>query len=459
MTDCTIIVLGATGNLAMRKIIPALASLVQQNNGRFLFIGAARDTYTAQQLLADAKQYAPSIDADTWKKMRDCTYYQETEVTSVAALERLKTVVEELEQKHHVWGNRIVYCALPPHLFCDATETIGRSGLLTRKHNHATPYHRIAYEKPFGSDKASAQKINACIKQWFDESQVYRIDHYLTKELVSNIALVRFANSIFEPLWNAQHIASVQVLLSESVDVEGRGSYYDRYGVIKDVVQNHMLQLMALTAMEEPRELSGDAIRDEKVRVLTATKIVHTILGQYRGYRDEVGVARDSAMPTFAFMELAINNPRWRGVPFYFSTGKRLDHKETVIRITFKTVVCALRETASCASNYVTIRIFPDAGFALNLNVKKPETVHETTQVAMDFCHSCIFPTKWEYQRIFEEIMTGESSIGVRVDEIEAAWSITDAIAGRSLPVHEYTSGSKGPVSALERAKSLGIWW
>ncbi len=461
MNNCTFIILGVTGDLARRKLIPALYDLIKNKKlTKFVLIGAAHDQSSVQQFLASARPFVENIDEKIWRELEVASQYHRLDFTQQQDFITLRAVVEDAEKKHSMSGNRIVYCASAPHFFCDITTNLGVSGLVQKKSDaQASLYHRIIYEKPFGANLASAKEINACIAQWFNESQIYRIDHYLTKELVSSIALVRFTNSIFEPLWNTQHIESVEIVLSEDVGLEDRGVYYDEYGVLKDVVQNHMLQLLALVAMEEPKSLTGDAIRDTKSAVLKMVKPVSGLLGQYKGYTQEAGVKPDSITPTFAFLELAIDNKRWKDVPFYCVTGKRLEKKETLVRIKFRTVVCALEQAAACAPNYLTLSIFPESGFSLALNAKKPDTLNEVTRVSMDFCQSCESPLTPEYEIIFEEVMAGEQSVGVRFDEIEYAWSIIDACIDKRLPLHTYEQGSKGPLEAVSTADKKGLWW
>lgn len=458
--ECAFIIFGVTGDLARRKLLPALYALVQQKKlTKFVIVGAAHEAVTPQQYLASARQFITDVDEAVWQQLEAASYYQHLDFAHKEGFVRLKSLLEEAEKKHGLDGSRIVYCAASPHFFCDITTNVGAAGIVQKKDGNAHPYHRIVYEKPFGADLASAQKINACISQWFDESQMYRVDHYLTKELVSSIALVRFTNSIFEPLWDNRHIESVQIVLNEEVGLEGRGSYYDEYGVLKDVVQNHMLQLLALVAMEEPASLMGEAIRDAKAHVLEQTKIVSGMLGQYQGYADEEGVKKNSTTPTFAFLELAVDNKRWSGIPFYVVTGKRLEKKETFIRIKFKTVVCALEAAEDCAPNYLTLGIYPDSGFSLTLNAKKPGTLHDLERVSMDFCQSCAKVLMPEYELILEEVMAGEQSIGVRFDEIEYAWSIIDTTIALGLPSYPYEQGSTGPREVVAEAEKKGLWW
>ena len=321
-------------------------------------------------------------------------------------------MVELVEKKHALSGNRLAYLAAAAHFFCPITQHLGESGIVQRLHGDGNQWHRIIYEKPFGKNLESAHEINACIAQWFKESQIYRVDHYLTKEVVSNIALLRFTNCVFEPLWNNRYIDQVQIILSETRGIENRGGYYDQYGALRDVVQNHMLELLALIAMEAPEKLTGDHIRNARTQVMEKISVVDGMLGQYESYTQEQQVAIDSKTETFVALHLRVNNPRWTGVPFYLKTGKSLDKYEVVIHLKFKQVDCLLTKNCPSESNWLTIKIAPDAIFLLNLNAKKPGRTDELMTVAMEFCHSCMFGevTPDAYEVLIEEVFVGEQA-------------------------------------------------
>jgi glucose-6-phosphate 1-dehydrogenase len=289
---------------------------------------------------------------------------------------------------------------------------------------------------------------------------VYRIDHYLTKEVVSNIAMIRFTNCVLEPLWSNRYIDHVQIILSESVGIENRGGYYDAYGALRDVVQNHMLELLALICMESPEKLTGDYIRMERVKVLKKLQFLDGILGQYEGYEQEPQVKSNSTTDTYAVLKLAVNTPRWSGVPFYLKTGKYLHKKETIIHIKFKQVNCLLLQGCPTDSNWLTIQIDPEATFVLTLNVKKPNSM-EIVPVGMEFCHSCIFglQTPQAYEVLFEEIIRGEQSVSVRFDEIEYAWKLIDAVEDKKLPLFKYAKGSTGPQEEKQFIDKHGMRW
>lgn len=448
MNNCTIVLFGASGDLARRKIIPALYHMIARGKlEKFLLVGASRDNLTPAILLERSREFIGEIDQHAWHTLLSSMHYHQLDFTQADDFQKLAVFVDELEKQHAMSGNRIFYLAAAASFFCDITAQLASCGLARRTCASEKPWHRLVYEKPFGHDLKSAERINECIKSCFYEEQIYRIDHFLTKELVGNIALVRFTNSIFEPLWSNRYIDQVQIILGETIGIEGRGAYYDAYGALCDVVQNHMLEMLALIAMEAPEKLTGDFIRDARAQVLKQVYVQDGILGQYAGYQNESHVAPDSHTETFAALTLAIENPRWQGVPFYLKTGKKLAQKETVIHIIFKQVACLLAKACPREPNCLTIEISPKAGFVLNLNAKTVGKVDEVNPIAMEYCHSCLYGplTPEDYQTLFEEIMRGEQSVAVRFDEIESAWKITDQIKARSLPVYSYQPGSPGP--------------
>lgn len=422
------ILFGATGDLSIRKIIPALYTLYKSGN-RFVVIGIARD---AVDVVAQAIPYIDDYDEAIGKAFRSCIHMHVMDVTQHEKWKELEQLCARLAPDLV----RIAYLATPASLFCAITTGVGMHGIVRKD------IDRIVYEKPFGSDGITARVIQECITQWFDESQVYRIDHYLTKEIVGSLALLRFTNSIFEPLWNAQYIESVHIILSEQLGIEGRVEYYDAYGVIKDVVQNHMLQQLALIAMEEPADLTGVAIQRAKAAVLEKTRYVSGVFGQYAGYEAEVGHA--SKTPTFALLTCAVDTKRWAGVPFYLSTGKRLSKKQTLISIRFKTTVCALPELAACLPNVLTLFIEPQSGFSLAINTKRLQEKYQIMPVELSYCQSCIFPhTPQAYSVLLQEICSGDQSVSVSFAEIVAAWKVVDGIIVDQLYIYE--PGSNGP--------------
>ncbi len=464
MNGCAIVLFGATGDLTKRKLIPAIYRLIATKKLKnFVLIGAAIDDVSVDTILQEAKEFITDYDEQVWEQLKQRTYYQKLNFLYAQDFTLLRKKLEALEKKYNLAGNRLFYLSAAAYHFCAITHNLAASKLAERKSSRDEKiWHRIVYEKPFGHDLSSAHEINECIAHSFDERQVYRIDHYLTKEVVSNIALIRFTNCVFEPLWNNQYIDQVQIILDEKIGIEGRGQYYDAYGALCDVVQNHMLELLALICMEAPKKLVGDFIRAERAKVLEKVKIVDGILGQYENYKQEKGVAPDSTTDTFAALYLTVDNPRWKGVPFYLKTGKALSQKETVIHIKFKQVDCLLLRNCPTESNWLTIKVAPDATFLLRLNAKLPGSTDQLVPVAMEFCHSCIFGERVPeeaYEVLLAEVMRGEQSISVRFDEIEYAWRVIDIVKVKKFPLYTYKKGSIGPEELKTFEEKHGMRW
>ncbi len=462
MKNITIILFGATGDLSKRKIIPALYRFIAHKKlENFIIVGAAFEEVTAEQMINAAQPFVEKGDEAIWQTLRSNSFYKKINFTADADYKSLNNFVQECERKQGIAGNRLFYLATSASFFCPITHNSAQAGLLQRKEEKDPIWHRIVYEKPFGHDLKSAREINECIKNTINETQVYRIDHYLTKEVVSNIAMIRFTNCVLEPLWSNRYIDQVQIVLSESVGMEGRGAYYDAYGALRDVVQNHMLEMLALICMESPEKLTGDYIRAERVKVLEKVRFIDGILGQYNGYLSEKSVSENSRTDTYASLKLAVETPRWKGVPFYLKTGKKLDKKETVIHIKFKQVDCLLMRGCPTDSNWLTLQIAPEAIFSLTLNAKIVGSTDQVEPVKMEFCHSCVqgVQTPEAYEVLLEEVMRGEQSISVRFDEIEYAWKVIDDIESRQLPVYSYAQGSTGPQEEQQFDDKHGMRW
>lgn len=453
MNQATFIILGATGDLSKRKLIPAFYKLIKNKKiDRFALIGASFEETDIKTILNKSKKFIPKVDEKTWNKLKKSSYFYQLDFYNSEKYKELKKLIKQVETKHKLKGNKIFYLATMPEHFKVITKNLYDSKIVTkynyneeckdRKHS----WSRIIYEKPFGHDLKSAKEINKYIRKLFHEKQIYRIDHFLGKELVSNITLVRFTNRIFEPLWNNKHIDSIQIIMSEKIGIEGRGKFYDKYGAIKDVVQNHLLQILSLVAMEQPKKLEAKYIRDAKSKVLKNIKFKNAVLGQYIGYTKEKDVNPKSKTETFAALKLEINNKRWRNVPFYLKTGKNLDKKETSIHIKFKMVKCLLTQGCPTDSNYLTIKITPDNGFYLELNIKDPQS-SQIIPVEMNFCHSCLFGpnTPEAYENLILDVINGDQSTFVRSDEIEYSWKVIDNIEQNKFKLYKYKKGSKGP--------------
>lgn len=457
----TIIVLGVTGDLARRKLIPALYELFRSKKiNNFLFIGAALEDVSPDSILDKARKYISQGDDSSWNKFCSSFVYYPVDFKSLKDFQKLTKLTVEQEEKRKFPGNRLVYLAAPPNFFCDITKNCAESGLIEHQSDLKDVWHRVVYEKPFGSDLKSAQKINQCIKTYLSENQIWRIDHYLSKELVSNIELLRFTNTMFEPLWSSKYIDHMQIVLDEKNTVGERGAYYDAFGAIKDVLQNHMIQLLALVTMDEPISLKGDDLRDAKAHVTQKMYIEDGILGQYKGYKKESHIDPNSKTETYAALKLRVDTPRWKDVPFFLRTGKGLQDNSVAIHIFFRTVICKLEELSQCLPNILTIRISPDAGFLLQLNVKKPGVEH-TVPIDLSFCYDCKFEIEsmTAYENLLLDIMRGYQSVGVRNDEIEASWNAIDNIDKMNMPLYEYQKGTKGPEQAQEFIKKFGRNW
>lgn len=461
MNECTFLIFGGTGDLTKRKLIPALYKLIQDKKiEKFAVIGAAIDAATPAEFIDRARYFVQNIDETIWQKLKNNSYYHEVNFGKPADFDSLARFVEKIENEKDLPGNRIVYMAIPSLFYCDVTEQVGRTGIV-KKQLPQNIWQRLVYEKPFGLDLASAKQINGCINKWFDEKQIYRIDHYLTKELVSNITLVRFTNIIFEPLWNNKYIDYVQIVLNESIGLEGRGKYYDKYGVLKDIVQNHGLQLLSLIAMELPDQLRPDTIRDRKADVLKHVAPTDGFLGQYINYHAEPDVEPASKTATFACLRFLVDVPRWKNVPFYIKAGKKLDKKNTSIHIKFKDVTCDVTPYCIYQSDYLTIQIDPDASFSLQLNTKKPGPTYDVTPVQLTFSQNYVFgaQTPEAYELLLEQIILGDQSISVRFDEIEYSWNIIEKIEQMRLPEYQYQPNSFGPIQLEQFAKTYNLGW
>jgi glucose-6-phosphate 1-dehydrogenase len=447
-SDCLFILFGATGDLAKRKLIPALYKLIEDKKlCHFAIIGTALEAMEKNKVLEQSKPFIQNFKPEVWDQLIQAFYYYPMDFYHGTMYANLKPLVEEVERTHKLSGNRILYFATMPHHFPTITKFLLESNLVNNKHA-TSPWTRLVYEKPFGQDTVSSQGLNNFLRQAFAEEQIFRIDHYLGKELVGNIALARFTNRIFEPLWHKDHIESVHISIKETLGVEQRGAYYDEYGQLKDMVQSHMLQLLALTAMESPGELTANNIRNAKAAVLEKVVIDKVLLGQYTGYQAEPGVSPTSQTDTFTAIRLFIENKRWQGVPFYLITGKKLDTKETTIELRFKMAKCPL---TSCPSqpNALIFKIHPDDGIYLRLNAKIPGIALEVAPVSMDFCHSCLFGpnTPEAYETLLADVIRGDQAAFIRADEVEASWQIVDKIVALKKDLHAYERGSQGPAA------------
>lgn len=461
--ECTIVLLGGTGDLSKRKLIPAIYKLVADRRlCKFALVCVSNDDTTIQKTLERAREFIPQINEDIWATIQVHASYHRLNFHDQASFKALGVLLQNIEKEYSLLGNRMFYLATMPEHFEAITQNLAHHNIVYHKKNNQLspdqPWSRVVYEKPFGTDLLSARQINATIADVFHESQVFRIDHWLGKELVGNIALVRFTNRIFEPIWNNENIESVQIIMNETIGIEGRGRYYDTYGVLKDMVQNHMLQLLALISMEAPNRLTSHEIRDAKADVLKRVRVHAATLGQYDGYLDENDVRKQSTTPTFAALKVTVENDRWRDVPFYLKTGKFLDTRIATIHIRFKKVECRL-DACPSDPNSLTINIHPNEGFYLNLNAKIPGSSSQVTPVSMNFCHASSFGpnTPEAYELLLSDVIRNDHSIFVRNDEIELSWGIIEQINRLHPSLYRYQKGSKGPqeIKHLDLGKEI----
>ena len=464
----SIVIMGATGDLTRRKLMPALFSLSLK--GRLpkgtRIVGFSRSEYSDEQfrqlMEEGVREFAEyPVSGERWRMFASSIFYVRGDVGSAEHLAGLGQRLSELEgdDRHH---NRLFYLSIAPQLYEPAIQSLGASGLAQEE----SGWRRVVIEKPFGQDLASAQALNNLVRQAVDERQVYRIDHYLGKETVQNLLVLRFANGIFEPLWNRDHVDSVQITAAEEVSVEDRGAYYDQSGVVRDMVQNHLLQLLTMVAMEPPNAMDAESLRDKKVEVLKAIRrwepeeaARHGVRGQYQGYLQEKGVPADSLTPTYAALRLFVDNWRWSGVPFYLRTGKAMAAKSSEIVIQFKPpphMLFTLGQYPDTTPNILSLQLQPDEGVHLNFQVKVPDQDTGVQPVDMEFHYASAFPEDKipeAYERLLQDALAGDPRLFIRSDHIEEAWRIVDPLIQawedlRATPLHIYESGSWGPAEA-----------
>lgn len=483
MTDrpTIIAIFGVTGDLARRKLIPALYSNFIKGRlpERLRIVGVGRREWTDETLIdhghQSLKNYAGSIyDERQWERFRQALSYSKVNLPQPETYQNLK---DDLDALDNGCCNRLYYLSIAPEFYADVIRNLGALDM-ARENGGASAatgasWRRIVIEKPFGYDLGTAQSLNRVVHSVFKESQVYRIDHYLGKETAQNILFMRFANTIFEPIWNRSHISNVQVTVAESVDVGTRAGYYDSSGVMRDMMQNHLLQLLSLIAMEPPSAFDADALRNEKVKVLQAArpiKLADTVRGQYAGYRSAAGVAPDSATPTFAALKLFIDNWRWKDIPFYLRSGKAIGQKTTQVNIQFKrppNSIFELTESGDYSRNMLSICIQPDEGIHLTIEAKIPDQqIAKSVDMELHYKNAFVADNLPDaYERLILDAINGDAQLFIRSDEIESAWKIVDPVIEgwrcnpEAPPMQTYAVGSWGPEAADELlAQAEHIW-
>ncbi len=486
---CSLVIFGATGDLTARKIVPALYNLLKDGQLPSLFtcIGFARRPKNNEEFRAEMKdavsKYSRTkpIEDSIWNHFQDHLFYHQSEFHEDAGYESLKVLLQQFDTKYGTKGNRIFYLATQPNSFTVISEKLHKAGLIYDEKTVKDKWSRIIIEKPFGHDLASAHALQDELLHYCTEKQIYRIDHYLGKETVQNLLVFRFANSIFESLWNNRHIDHVQITVAEDIGIGTRGKFYENAGQLRDMIQNHTMQILSLVAMEPPVSLEADAIRDQKVKALEAIKplkLENVVRGQYGpglvngqeavGYRQEPDVNPQSNIETYLALKLEIENARWSGVPFYVRAGKRLPKKTTEIAVIFKDLPVSLFQNGNRKNppNMLVIRIQPDEGSSLKINCKVPGPTNILQPVKMDFRYGSYFGTAppEAYERLICDCIIGDSTLFAREDEVFNSWKLLTPLLDnwaknppKDFP--NYPAGSWGPKAADQLIEADGRKW
>ena len=443
-----LVLFGATGDLAYKKIFPALQAMARRGHLDVPIVGVARAGWSLERLRerirASLDEHGDGADKGSFAKLAGLLRYVDGDYNERATFDALRGQLGDAEHPIH-------YLAIPPSMFPIVVEHLGGSGCARGA--------RVIVEKPFGRDLASARSLNEVVHSVFDEASVFRIDHFLGKEAVQNLVVFRFANTFLEPIWNRNYVESVQISLAESFGVEGRGHFYEEVGAVRDVVQNHLMQVVGFLAMEPPASSYSDSIRDELAKVLRQVRPLgpsDLVRGQFRGYRAEDGVARESNVETFAALRLQIDSWRWAGVPFLIRAGKRLPVTATEVVVGLKAP--PLTKLAPGDGNYVRLRLGPELSIALGALVKRPgeAMIGEPTELSFMQHHSC--DEMSAYERLLGDALAGDPTRFSRQDAVEAAWSVVDPVLGDATPVHPYEPGTWGPAEADRLAADVGGW-
>jgi glucose-6-phosphate 1-dehydrogenase len=489
--SCAIVIFGASGDLTKRKLLPSLYNLaaIGMLPKDFSIIGVARretshDEFRAEMTKAIGEFGTQKVDPKLWQQFQERMYYCQGSFDDPETYDRLKSLLEQSEKKHGTGGNVLFYLSVQPVYFGQIPAQLKAKGLVEERDGQ---WRRVIIEKPFGHDLASSRELNRAISSALNESQVFRIDHYLGKETAQNILIFRMGNGMFEPIWNRRYIDHIQITVAESIGVEGRGAFYETAGAFRDVMQNHMFMLLALVAMEPPNSFSGEAVRNEKVKLLEAMRLLtpeaverDTVRGQYGpgkvngktlpGYREEPNVDPKSTVETFAAMKLWVDNWRWAGVPFYLRSGKRLPKRSTEIVVRFKNAplnIFGENESDPVGPNRLIFHIQPEEGISLQVRAKIPGTTICTRGVKMDFNYGQfgdIAPTTG-YEKLLYDCMVGDSTLFHRTDMVEAAWKVAQPIldgwnANPPKDFPNYAPGEWGPGAAQDLiTRDDHTWW
>ena len=487
---CAMVIFGASGDLTHRKLMPALYHLAVARSlpPAFAVVGVARtelDDDDFRGRMRDAVEDAldgDPVDEQAWQQLSKGMRYVPGDYGEEATFDRLRDVLEELDRSCATAGNRLYYLATVPSMFAPVATGLSRRGLAAEEDGR---FARVVVEKPFGHDLESARELDAQLHTVLSESQIYRIDHYLGKETVQNVLALRFANTIFEPIWNRQYVDHVQITVAETAGVGHRAGFYETAGALRDIVQNHLMQVLALTTMEPPVSMDPKGIRDEKVKALAAVDVLGTdevfenvIRGQYtrgwvdgeevEGYHEEEGVEPDSRTETYVAMRLLVDSWRWAGVPFYLRTGKRLPKRVTEVALQFRGVPhlpFSSSQARGLSPNALVLRIQPDEGITLRFGAKVPGQAFDVRTVSMDFSYGAAFleETPEAYERLLLDALIGDPTLFIRTDEVEQAWRVVqpllDAWAERQVPPPAYAAGSWGPKEADRLLERDGRRW
>ena len=486
---CSVILFGASGDLAKRKVIPAMYDLAQHNSlgERYAIVGFARTQMTDESFRTTIGEAAKTIsevgpiDPAKWNDFSSNLYYSAGEYGDPNSYAKLAKRMAEIDAEKKLGGNRLFYLSTPPEVYPDIVEQLGRAGLA--RPTNPNSWVRIIIEKPFGRDLASARELNKIVLNVFEEKQVYRIDHYLGKDTVQNLLVLRFGNGIFEPLWNRNYVDHVQITAAETLGVERRGGFYETAGALRDMIQSHVLQLTSLVSVEPPASFDATAVRNEKIKILQSIRPYNlemvaqsVVRGQYApgnsdgkklaGYRDEPGVNPNSRTETFVAMRVLIDNWRWAGVPIYLRTGKRLAKRTTEIMIQFRCAPHIVFREREVEPNRLVLNIQPDEGISVSFGAKRPGTEMSIGNVTMNFSYREAFggASRSAYATLLNDCLRGDATLFDRGDSVEAAWSLVDPIldvwsAARTGTVPTYPAGTWGPKESDQLLERDGRQW